>query len=214
MCLFCLIWPILEARAEILQKISVPFWAMEFHEKLLLKDWPLKKINFTDNYIFSFFPPQNPTKSGNPNASGQKSADGRHKKRVRQPHSTTERQRQKALGRGEYLMQPGGQQPGQQLQPELDPHHGMNNYHPQENHNHNFESQPEALAAASAASMGGGGQQFQERPNSIDVKSAAYYQQLQLQVNLIKNPTISKKLNFPAKNRCAFFAIWTENVRR
>lgn len=119
---------------------------------------------------------KNPTKSGNPNASGQKSADGRHKKRVRQPHSTTERQRQKALGRGEYLMQPG--QPGQQLQPELDPH-GMNNYHPgQENHNHNFESQPEVAASAS---MGGGGQQFQERPNSIDVKSAAYYQQLQLQ---------------------------------
>ena len=29
--------PILEARAEILQKISFPFWAMEFQEKMLLR---------------------------------------------------------------------------------------------------------------------------------------------------------------------------------
>lgn len=28
----------------------------------------------------------------------------RHKKRVRQPHNTAERQRQKAVGRGEYIM--------------------------------------------------------------------------------------------------------------
>ena len=44
--------------------------------------------------------------------SGQKGAiegsggggGGRHKKRVRQPHNTAERQRQKAVGRGEYIM--------------------------------------------------------------------------------------------------------------
>ena len=30
---------------------------------------------------------------------------GRHKKRVRQPHNTAERQRQKAVGRGEYIME-------------------------------------------------------------------------------------------------------------
>ena len=35
---------------------------------------------------------------------------------------------------------------------------------------------------------------------------------LDVQVNLIKNPTISKNLNFPAKKRCAFFAVWKENV--
>ena len=34
--LIFLIWPILEARAEILQKISFAFWAMEFQENLLL----------------------------------------------------------------------------------------------------------------------------------------------------------------------------------
>ena len=102
---------------------------------------------------------QNPTKSGNANASGPKSADGRHKKRVRQPHSTTERQRQKALGRGEYLMDPaergGPGQPGlQQLQPELDPH-GMNHVnHPHENHNHSFESQPEMAGMGAARTQG------------------------------------------------------------
>ena len=36
----------------------------------------------------------------------QNSKDGgRHKKRVRQPHSTNERQRQKALARGEFILQ-------------------------------------------------------------------------------------------------------------
>ena len=61
---------------------------------------------------------------------------------MRQPHSTTERQRQKALGRGEYLMQG-------HAHPELD-QHGMNYHHQlqqqnsHENHNHSFEShQPE-----------------------------------------------------------------------
>ena len=44
----------------------------------------------------------------NVNPQGSKPQDGRHKKRVRQPHSTTERQRQKAIGRGEYLMNQQG----------------------------------------------------------------------------------------------------------
>ena len=35
MCVIFFIQPILEARAEIVQNFSVPFWAMEFHEKLL-----------------------------------------------------------------------------------------------------------------------------------------------------------------------------------
>ena len=35
-----------------------------------------------------------------------------------------------------------------------------------------------------------------------------------VQVNLIKNPTISKNVNFPTKKKCSFFAIWTENVLR
>ena len=34
---FFFIWPILKARAEILQNISVTFWAMEFQEKILLR---------------------------------------------------------------------------------------------------------------------------------------------------------------------------------
>merc|ERR1719412_1818724 len=82
------------------------------------------------------------------NASGQKSSENRHKKRVRQPHNTTEKQRQKALNRGEYLMQTQNNQ-------ELD------SYPPPTADN--FESQ------------------MMMRPNSIEVKSAAYYQQLQLQ---------------------------------
>ena len=36
-------WPILDARAEIFQKISVPFGAMEFQEKNLLR--------FNDLYV-------------------------------------------------------------------------------------------------------------------------------------------------------------------
>ena len=39
---FFFIWPIIETRAQILQKNSVAFWAMEFQEKLLLR--------FTDLY--------------------------------------------------------------------------------------------------------------------------------------------------------------------
>ena len=35
-----------------------------------------------------------------------------------------------------------------------------------------------------------------------------------LQVNLIKNPTISKNLNFPAKKIFVYFGIWTKNVLR
>merc|ERR1719414_2818342 len=77
----------------------------------------------------------------NVNPQGSKPQDGRHKKRVRQPHSTTERQRQKAIGRGEYLM---NQQELEQYPPD--------------------QESPTMM-----------------RPNSIDVKSAAYYQQLQLQ---------------------------------
>ena len=36
---------------------------------------------------------------------GSGGGGGRHKKRVRQPHNTAERQRQKAVGRGEYIME-------------------------------------------------------------------------------------------------------------
>ena len=58
-CLHLFIWPILEARAEILQNISVKFWAMEFQKMLgrifwknwrhqkdiskLLINWPLER---------------------------------------------------------------------------------------------------------------------------------------------------------------------------
>jgi len=94
------------------------------------------------------------------NASGQKSSENRHKKRVRQPGNTTEKQRQAALKRGEYLMQPQ-----QQNNSELDP----NSYpHPVSTSaaDHQFESQMMSQM---------------QRPNSIEVKSAAYYQQLQLQ---------------------------------
>ena len=73
---------------------------------------------------------------------------------MRQPHNTTERQRQKALGRGEYLMQ------NQEL--DLNNSYNMLSGQPADHNNH-FESQ------------------MMQRPNSIDVKSAAYYQQLQLQ---------------------------------
>lgn len=49
---------------------------------------------------------KHPTKTGNHLNQNQNSKDGgRHKKRVRQPHSTNERQRQKALARGEFILQ-------------------------------------------------------------------------------------------------------------
>ena len=50
-----------------------------------------------------------PAKQANGNVVGEGggggSGGGRHKKRVRQPHNTAERQRQKAVGRGEYIME-------------------------------------------------------------------------------------------------------------
>ena len=100
------------------------------------------------NIFFNFF---QPGKSAN--ASGQKSSENRHKKRVRQPGNTTEKQRQAALKRGEYLMQP-------QLQnnSELDP----NSYpHPVSTSaaDHQFESQMMSQM---------------QRPNSIEVCTCIY----------------------------------------
>ena len=42
---FLFILPILEDRAEILQKSLVPFWAMEFQEKLLFRFTDLDLVN-------------------------------------------------------------------------------------------------------------------------------------------------------------------------
>ena len=47
MCVYFFIWPILEAGAEILQKISFAFWAMEFQEKSFLR--------FPELYSFSIY---------------------------------------------------------------------------------------------------------------------------------------------------------------
>ena len=50
-----------------------------------------------------------PGKSG---SGGQKRDDGRHKKRPRQPHNTAERQKQKMVGRGEFIIDQTNTMPG------------------------------------------------------------------------------------------------------
>lgn len=57
-------------------------------------------LNCFANYTF-VFSQQQPHRPRNDGSGG---GGGRHKKRVRQPHNTRERQRQLAVGHGEYIM--------------------------------------------------------------------------------------------------------------
>jgi hypothetical protein len=62
---------------------------------------------FCESECFFVFVPKHPGKtSGNANSKVDNGLR-QHKKRLRQPHNTAERQRQKAIGRGEFIMQMG-----------------------------------------------------------------------------------------------------------
>ena len=54
MCLFLLIWPILEARAETLQKFSFAFRAMDFQEKMLLRFLKGEALSLGVSWDFPF----------------------------------------------------------------------------------------------------------------------------------------------------------------
>ena len=109
----------------------------------------------------SFF---QPGKAGT-SANGQK--ERKDKKRVRQPHNTNEKHRQKALGQGEHLM---NSDYNDHEEPTRRPS-GIIGYDP-------------ALGPPPADLVGGRGHLQQQRPNSIELNRPPYGQQQQQQQQL------------------------------
>ena len=158
---------------------------------------------FSNRYFLNLSSALQPGKSG---GGGQKPDGARHKKRVRQPHNTAERQKQKMVGRGEFILEQTNNVPGD---------------------NNSYQDS----GYASAAAAGGNGMHREneimansngnnyspdpllhlQRPNSIEV-NRAYEQQVQQQQ--MQQRMAATNLNTNGSNGYQQEPIYTPHVLR